>query len=178
MNQFQTELDVATMDYNQQIATDLNACFKATNPRIVVVDMMTHGLLSYQFNQIMHESSQHMYLNCNSETTFNLLLKAPADLYTTTPSPSFVEKAASFITKRFESHIGITISGITNTENTENKVFIGYSFYNNIGSRIIECSGSEKIRYNQIINGVFGYLKMLFIKYPIIKKKEKTENGR
>ncbi|RAP26929.1 hypothetical protein DID74_01245 [Candidatus Marinamargulisbacteria bacterium SCGC AG-333-B06] len=171
MNQFQTELDIATIDYNKQLKIDLNAYFSAIKSSVVILDMFTRGLLSYYSTQFFEKSCQTMNLICNDAVSFNTLLKAPSDLYTETPNETFIEKTASFITKRYQAKIGIAVTGISNFEEKENKIYIGYSFYNNICSRMIECSGSQEIRYNQIINGVFGYLKMLFIKYPIINKR-------
>ena len=172
MNPFQTELDVATLDYNKQLKLDLTAYFQATNPKIVILDMFTNGLISYYSNKLLKNVSQSMHLICNDALSFNTLLNAPSNLYDSPPHKPFVETTASFITKRYQTHIGIAIAGIHDFEEKENKIYIGYSFYNTTVSRIIECSGSPEIRYNQIINSVFGYLKMLFIKYPIIKKKE------
>tara|TARA_B100000427_G_scaffold193380_1_gene160731 strand:+ start:1214 stop:1732 length:519 start_codon:yes stop_codon:yes gene_type:complete len=171
MNQFQTELDVATIDYNNQLKTDLTAYFRATHPTIIILDMFTNGLLSYSSNLLIEKTTKTMSIICNDATSFNTLLKAPSDLYSLPPTETFVEKTASFITKRYQTQIGIAVAGIKDFENKKNKIYIGYSFYNNITNRIIECSGSPKIRYNQIINGVFGYLKMLFIKYPITNKR-------
>ncbi len=171
MNQFQTELDVATIDYNKQLKNDLTAYFQAINPKIVILDMFTNGLLSYYSKILLENVSQNMHLICNDALSFNTLLNAPSNLYEIPPNKTFVENTASFLTKRYQTHIGIAVAGIHDFEEKENKIYIGYSFYNNTISRIIECSGSQEIRYNQIINSVFGYLKMLFIKYPIINKR-------
>jgi len=171
MKQFQTELDIATIDFKHDLKAELNAYFNAVNASVVILDMATHGLISYYSHKLFKESNQAMTLVCENPISFNTLIQAPSDLYTYPPTQDFIEKTASFITKRFNSHIGIAIAEINDIEENNSKLFIGYSFYNNSCNRIIECSASEEIRYNQIINGVFGYLKMLFIKYPIINKR-------
>ena len=169
MSTFQSNLDIANLEFNKTLQVELQAYFKATQKTIVFLDMFTKGLLTQLSSHYVSEELNYGTIISNSAHSFVNLLKAPTDLFKSPPTKSFAQDSAEFICKKFNTDIGVSISGIQGFSNSSNnimaKVYLGYNFKNEKNARIIQCNGSAKNNSEQIVHGVFGYLKMMFQKY-------------
>jgi len=166
---FQTNLDIATLEFNKSLQVELQAYFNATKNTIVFLDMFTQGLLSQLSSNYVTDELNYGSIVVNNSKSFINLLKAPSHLLKHPPTKKFAQESADFISKKFDTNIGVSISGIKGFANTSNniqtKVYLGFSFNNQQNSRIIQCNSTEKNNFEQIIHAVFGYLKMMFQKH-------------
>ena len=169
MSTFQTNLDIATLEFNKSLQVELQAYFKATNNTIVFLDMFTRGLLSQLSSSYVTDELNYGSIVLNNSKSFINLLKAPSHLLKNPPTKKFAQESAEFICKKFKTNIGVSVSGIKGFPNIKNtiqtKVYLGFSFNDQINSRIIQCESTEKNNFEQIIHAVFGYLKMMFQKH-------------
>ena len=169
MSTFQSNLDIANLEFNKNLQVELQAYFNATQTTIVFLDMFTKGLVSQVTSLYVSDELNYGTIISNNSNSFINLLKAPSDLLKNPPTTKFAQESADFISKKFKTDIGISISGIrgfkTISNNIKAKIYLGFSFKNEKNSRIIQCNSSEKNNYEQIIHGVFGYLKMMFQKH-------------
>ena len=173
MNEFQTELDIATIDFNHKLKLETQTLVQATELKITCLDLFTNGLIAQYFELFIPKNFHKGYIVCNDAEGFTQLLSPPSGLYQNIPSTNFVEETACFLTKRFNMDIGITIAGIQNIpinkQPLNQKIFLGYTIQGTKSSRIIECSGTKQTVTTQLINAFFGYLTM-FIKKNHNKK--------
>ena len=172
MNEFQTELDIATIDFNQQLKAEVQYFLKATSLKVLFLDMFTHGMLANITAQFVSQAYNKGCLICNDEEAFRLILTPPEDLYQDIPNSDMAMNVAQFLVQRFNIDVGVSVLGMSsfpiNDELLNQKIFLGYSIQGAKLSRVLECSGTKEMIDNQIINGVFGYLVMAIKKY--IKK--------
>ena len=169
MTQFQTNLDLATLEFNKSLTVELQAYFNATQYSIVFLDLFTKGLLSQVSNQYISDDLNHGTIITNNSNSFLTLLRAPSSLYKNPPTENFVQESANFICKRFNTNIGVCLAGIKgfkdSLNNTPIKIFIGFNFNDHLNTRVIQCNSNEKNNFEQIIHAIFGYLKMMFQKH-------------
>ncbi len=177
MSVFQSKLDIENLDFNQNLVNEIQALFLATKYNIIFLDCITNGILSFFAPKYINNESNHGCIICNNALSFTKLIKAPANLFKSPPTKDFAIESAEFITKRFKTNIGVSLSGIKNFPNNKDiqkaKVFIGYNFLTHKNCRILECIGATQNIHEQIIQGVFGYLKMMFQKHSNKLNKEK-----
>ncbi|RAP29041.1 hypothetical protein DID78_04100 [Candidatus Marinamargulisbacteria bacterium SCGC AG-343-D04] len=173
MGIFQNELDVATIDLEDRFKLEIGHYFTATQYSCVCLDTFTNGLLSYQLSNILPKMS---YLGCLSSSSSDIIktftgITAPIS---TSASSSFSLETAKSMAKKFNSQVCISLSGISSIPDSKNiitsKVFIAYMFNNNVSEKCVECFGTQSEVIRQTLHACLGYLKLLFIKYPIKKK--------
>ena len=174
MSLFQDELDVTVLDYNHHLKNDVRAFVEATKSTVVMLDMYACGSLSYFCSKFIGEKYHRGSLTCETADSFIHLLGASSSMYSPIPNNEFAMSSAGFLAKRFKSNVGLSISGIRSfpdrDDNITGKVFLGYSFYGKESVKQLECSGTEAVCVKQLVNGVFGYLKLMFENFISEKK--------
>ena len=122
MSTFQSNLDIANLEFNKNLQVELQAYFKATKSTIVFLDMFTRGLLSQISTKYVLEELNYGTIISNNVNSFVNILKAPADLLKNPPTKAFAQESANFICKKFNTDIGISISGIQGFKDISNNV--------------------------------------------------------
>lgn len=169
---FQQELDEASIDIENKYHIEINQFFSASNYTIVGIDCLTNGLLSYQLAKIIPSMS---YLGCLSSSSLDILqsFSGNNELRRATGSASYSLKMADSLAHKFNSQIAFALSGILGIPNAKGvincKLYLTYIFNHNISEKCIECIGTNTEVMRQVLHACFGYLKLLFIKYPINK---------
>lgn len=180
MQEFQTELDLVRIDYNKLLKTELSALFSAMKSTVFVLDMATKGVLSYFSHLFLPQSTLLGCMVLSSPRAFaayfgqNMLYQSP-------PTLDYMEKLAQQLAIKQRTDNAIVVAAVTSKPDAKgecrSQVFIGYAIQGNACSRTLECSGIPEKHYSQVVNGVFGYLKMACEKYGLIKvKQDKGDN--
>ncbi len=175
MDLFQNELDIATIEFDHQLKVSLEHFFNTTNYKIVTIDMFTCGLLLHSMNAVCPKDNYLGGVVCHSSRALPLLINAPASFATRTFSNNYSEECAQYMAKKNNADIGVCLQGISSFPDENNivqsKVFIGYYYNQQKCNKVLECSGNKVDVYKQSIYATLGFLKMLYMTYPIDTKK-------
>ena len=180
MSVFQSELDFASLNFKQSLTHELQTFFTATQLRCAVAETFTQGALTHSLTQIL--GPQHMVGGaiCNTPQSFTSLCGTPT-INTHAPSIDQALYYAKHIANNLSCQIGICILGILGSphkdERQQAKVYLGYAYNENDYTKSLELSGRFEDIVQQSIQAVLGFLKHLFLKYPLKTKKEAITNG-
>ncbi|RAP32504.1 hypothetical protein DID76_00225 [Candidatus Marinamargulisbacteria bacterium SCGC AG-414-C22] len=180
MSVFQTELDVATISFDETLEKEIQSLFQTTNATIATAESVSNGIIGKALKRTTNATQNYLgTIICNHPKT----VKHFFGWESVTIKP-FCEQMTAALAKGITSHlqtdIGMACTGTIGYPDENNicraKIVLAYFFYQNERTKVLELIGTEKDIYKQILQASFAYLKSYFVKYSTINKNKETIN--
>lgn len=165
---FQNDFDLASLELNHRIKTDIQRYFEATKYSLVTTESITKGLLAHSVSDLVPKAQNMGGIVCDGNLSYKSLCQLSGRAIPALPNAEFASELAKHMADQTQANVSISLLGIIGIPKDNvlsSKIFIGYCFNNNVAVKMLELSGTMMSIFNQSILAALGFLQTLFLKY-------------